>query len=215
MNALKLAIGCALLLAATLVNAKPEKMLVCHIGNETGPGGETYLDDPNCVPSDLNNYFCPNAGKIDLIVVPERAAANHLENPNHYWDGISDYDPIAMGASGDGTEDSDGNGVDGGCEIPDVCPCWAESELQAVTAENQDPIGSCSAAAYAWPSLASLASFVPIEVFFYAQSLPTITHYSCGTEIEFTEITPEEAQVCIAQIAQRCVDIGDPIVQPN
>ena len=110
-----------MLIAATALAAKQEKVLICHVGNETGLGGEVYLDDPTCTPSDANGYFCPDAGKIDLIVVAK--VSKHLNNPNHEWDGISDYEPSDVSASGDGKEDSDFNGVDDGCELPEVCPC--------------------------------------------------------------------------------------------
>ena len=50
--------------------AKPvNETAVCHIGSKEGPGGETY--DPNCVPTLENNYFCADAGKVDLITVPD------------------------------------------------------------------------------------------------------------------------------------------------
>lgn len=78
-------IAFALILFAATGFARQDKVLVCHVGNDVGPGGETYLDDPDCVPSDLNGYFCSDAGKIDLIVVAEKAAANHLENTSHEW----------------------------------------------------------------------------------------------------------------------------------
>lgn len=64
------------LFASTALAAKPVKPLVCHVGNETGPNGEVYLDDPGCVPVEDNGYFCPDAGKIDLIEVAK--ADKHL-----------------------------------------------------------------------------------------------------------------------------------------
>ena len=59
--------------------ARQEKELICHVGNEAGPGEEVYLDDPGCVPHVGNDYFCPDAGKIDLISVAK--PAKHLNNP--------------------------------------------------------------------------------------------------------------------------------------
>lgn len=120
------------LFASTALAAKPEKALVCHVGNEEGPGGETYLADPGCVPIVENGYFCPDAGKIDLIEVAK--AHKHLNNPSHAYDGISDYLPGDIGANGEGNEDSSGNGIDDGCEPPAqaVCPCWTAAELSEV-----------------------------------------------------------------------------------
>jgi hypothetical protein len=103
-----------MLFAATGFAAKQEKTLICHVGNEVGPGGEDYLDDPGCVPIDDNGNFCPDAGKIDLIEVAK--AHKHLNNPSHEYDGISDYLPEDIFASGEGNEDSNGDGVDDGCE---------------------------------------------------------------------------------------------------
>ena len=105
-----------MLFATTGFAAKKEKDLICHVGSEEGPGGETYLDDPGCVPVEENGYFCPDAGKIDLIEVSKKA--NHLGNLSHTYGGISDYRPGSLGASGEGSEDSDGDGIDDGCEFP-------------------------------------------------------------------------------------------------
>ena len=103
-----------MLIATTVVAAKQEKELICHVGNEVGPDGEVYLDDPGCIPIEENDYFCPDAGKIDLIQVAKRA--KHLGNPSHTYDGISDYTPEEVYASGEGKEDSNGDGIDDGCE---------------------------------------------------------------------------------------------------
>jgi hypothetical protein len=61
-----------MLFAATGCAAKKEKTLICHVGNEEGLGGETYLDNPGCAPIEENEYFCPDAGKIDPIEVVTR-----------------------------------------------------------------------------------------------------------------------------------------------
>ncbi len=201
----------ALLLFAVTGFAGPKvKQLVCHVGNETGPEGETYFDDP-----------AYDAGKIDLIVVAN--AQKHLDNPNHFWDGFYDYDPIAEGASGEGTEDSDGNGIDDGCEIPDVCPCWDEIELQSVTADNVYEAGCSFFSAY-YPYTAlliALATQPGTDNFFYATdgspSPGTPPRYSCssGDGIEPEErldINEAELLVCTSQIATRCAAIGDPII---
>lgn len=126
------------LFATTGFAAKKEKDLICHVGNEEGPGGETYLDDPGCAPIEENGYFCPDAGKIDLISVAN--ASKHLSNPNHTYDGIDDYLPEDVGASGEGDEDSNGNGIDDGCEPPELtsCPCWTAEVLDSVDGVHSD-----------------------------------------------------------------------------
>ena len=213
MNLIKLFIFCTVLLAAATVHAKSEKVLVCHVGSATGPQGETWLDDPDCVPGEDNGYFCPDAGKIDLIVVP--ANANHLDNPSHEWAGIADYDPIELGASGQGTEDSNGDGIDDGCELSSPCPCWNEAELQQVTADNQLDNSSCDN-----PSVYPLAAQIQddqegvddgVEGGFTAGAV--VNDMFCnlrdaGIDLSISET---EAMACIEQIARRCAAIGAPI----
>jgi hypothetical protein len=203
------------------VTKKQNKMLICHVGNEAGPAGEVYLDDPDCEPNELNGFFCPDAGKIDLIVIAEKAAAKHLINPSHYWDGISDYDPLAMGASGKGTEDSDGNGVDDGCEIPveDACPCWDEIELTAVTAENQEGFLSCNSYNRYYPNLGMMQAmeddfFLSFRVWnsswdsSYGEAGCTVYHEGNNGLV----LTDEEAEICIAQVYTRCAETGRPVM---
>lgn len=117
-----------LLLSASLFAAKPEKILICHVGNEVGPNDEVY--DPSCAPIEENNYFCADAGKIDLIEVAK--AGKHLGK--HGYGGITDYEPASIGATGEGAEDTDGDGVDEGCDPPLIlaCPCWAGETLDAM-----------------------------------------------------------------------------------
>lgn len=195
-----------------------EKIRICHVGNEMGPNGEVY--DPACVPGEDNDYFCADAGKIDLIVTAK--PAKHLNNPSHEWDGISDYEPSEIGASGDGTEDSDGNGVDDGCEPADVCPCWDVTELQAVTAANQHPEYSCSNYIY-WvgrypdnigvattntPGGVSFIAYGPNWYGFENNCLSVVYPSTYNSII----ISDEELAICANQIADRCAAIGDPIV---
>jgi hypothetical protein len=203
---------CALMLFVTTGFAdKKEKMLICHVGNEEGPGGEVY--DPTCVPEEANGYFCADAGKIDLIVVSKKA--KHLGNPSHTYDGIPDYDPSEMSASGVGTEDSNGDGIDDGCEPSQVlCPCWAESDLQSITAENLNSSLSCSQV-LDFPGFAVIqnvyGSTPGVEGGFNTNNF---SGYVCGTR-DITpyssDITEEEANACFDQIAVRCSALGDPI----
>lgn len=201
-----------LLFTVTGFAARQEKTLICHVGNEVGPSGEEY--DPTCVPEEANDFFCADAGKIDLIVVAQKAADKHLENPSHEWDGISDYKPGDLGASGEGTEDSDGNGIDDGCELPaGDCPCWAESELQSVTAENNFAILSCSTGSI-WPLFALIQNDESEpEAYGGFAAVAEGTQSFCTTRDSSNDVstTVEEADACIAQIAARCAGIGDPI----
>jgi hypothetical protein len=206
----RLILICTLILIATTgLAAKQEKTLICHVGNEVGLGGETYLDDPTCVPGDVNGFFCPDAGKVDLIVVAK--PAKHLNNPSHEWDGMFDYEPIEVLASGDGTEDSDGNGIDDGCEPADVCPCWAESELQAITAADNLLI-SCDPAYY--PTFLFLWAYER-EVLFLAQAIHSQLCSTDSTGTIALYITQAEADICMSQLAKRCADIGHPVTNGN
>ena len=124
--------GALLTMSGTVFAERQDKMQVCHVGSEYGPAPEyaVYMDDPGCVPVEENDYFCPDAGKIDLIEAAK--TNNHLSNPNHTFEFapgefVSDYEPDP--AWGGSTEDTDGNGIDDGCESPAPasnlsCPCW-------------------------------------------------------------------------------------------
>jgi hypothetical protein len=217
MRTIQILFAAALMLfAATALAAKKDKVLICHVGNEEGPAGEVY--HPACVPEEANDYFCADAGKIDLILVSGNA--NHLGNGSHMYDGISDYEPGDVGASGDGTEDSNGDGVDDGCEPPEICPCWDEVELLSVTAENNLPAGSCSVGSNLPLNAVIQNDFTSpgVEGGFAAQILlDDVIDGVCLTrdfEPFFLEISVEETASCIAQIAARCAAIGDPIAPP-
>ena len=225
-------IATALLLAGPAL-AKQEKSLVCHVGNQLGSQGETWMENRNCeVPEGWEgDYTCPDAGKVDLIVVAN--AHKHLNNKSHSWDGLSDYDPIAEGASADSTEDLNGDGIDDGCEIPsaEACPCWDEQDLLAVTAENQNSWRSCmivDVGDFIFPNYAEIAND-PMHPDTNPESASRFYAYSnlpgwpndvnaCGTvdvvnDNYFYEddITPAEAAACVEQIAARCAAIGDSI----
>ena len=180
----QLILFCTLILIATTGLAKQDKTLICHVGNEAGV----------------------DAGMIDLIVVAK--PAKHLDNDAHYWDGISDYEPSEIGASGDGTEDSDGNGIDDGCEPAELCPCWAEAELQTITAADKLLI-SCDPNLY---PLGVILLAYEREIAFFAQA---INSQLCSTDptgtIGLDDITQAEADICVAQLAKRCADIGRPV----
>jgi hypothetical protein len=209
----QLILFCTLILFATTgLAAKQEKTLICHVGNEMGPNGEVY--DPACVPGENNDNFCADAGKIDLIVVAK--AAKHLNNDSHSWEGISDYEPSEVGASGDDTEDSDGNGIDDGCEPAEECPCWDEIELLGFTVENQY-IVSCDSYTWGYPNVVLIQAFVDGNAFTtkaynsdWRDPPGCNIHYPNGEYVQLI-ITDEEANVCLSQMYDRCVDLGRPV----
>ena len=192
-----------ILFATTAIAGKPVKSPVCHVGNEEGPLGEVY--DPDCIPADTNGYFCPTAGKIDLLMLPK--PEKHLENSSHQYAGTSDYDPLLKGASGYGNEDSDGNGIDDGCEIPQVsaCPCWSEDELLSITKEN---LLGCSI----YGLLLAIIESKPGTTYgaeggFYAN----YSTASCATR-DFREngaapISDEEFDACFMLIVDHCAEL--------
>lgn len=132
-----------LLLSASLFAAKPDKELVCHVGSQLGSNGESYQENPNCdiLPpyvGDAADYICPDAGKIDLILVSKRA--NHLGNEAHAFNGLSDYEPFKENAGSDPNDFEDINGPDGiddGCELEELltCPCWGGQTLSATVTQ--------------------------------------------------------------------------------
>lgn len=189
MHALKFLFASIFLFASgNLLAAKQPKVAVCHVSGD---------------------------GEINLIVVS--ANSNHLGNPNHNWDGITDYAPDDVGASGEGTEDSDGDGVDDGCQPQSTCPCWEELELQSVTAENHYLGGSCSAT-----SFLPFAAQIQTAPDFAPNNFLTINHPAIGVFCQTTDmgldvrsITEEEADSCINQIVVRCDEVGDPVPTPE
>ena len=203
-----------MLFTVTGLAAPKTKSLICHVGNEVGPGGEVYLDDPSCVPSDANGFFCPDAGKVDLIVVGKKA--RHLDNPSHSFGGLSDYEPGEVGASGEGTEDSNGDGIDDGCEPSLTCPCWDKEDLVSVTADNHAGFFSCAGKSN-YPESALIqnefGSTPDVEGGFLAAhgSYPSPKCITRDYPPNYLPITAEEAAACIELIAARCASIGDPI----
>jgi hypothetical protein len=112
-----------------------EKTPVCHVGSETGPNGETYLDDRGCLPNVENGYFCPDAGKVDLIYVgnPKGHLGGDDARARHDYNGLSDYPPIDPTVA-NADMDVDHDGVDEGCELEPLC----------VDGERQPMEGSCT-----------------------------------------------------------------------
>jgi len=224
-TASRFALALVCLLAAGAAVAKQEKTLICHVGNELGSDGATYLENPDCTPPEgytAEDYVCPDAGKVDLIVVAK--ARKHLENESHFWDGMFDYEPSEVGASGQGTDDSNGDGIDDGCEpAAAACPCWDEAGLQQIvnSAQNLEertinPTTSCIAPDY--PGSATLEDenppFNEKAVGFFASvsgETPICGLKPSSSIIPPMTITAPEAEACVAQIAARCAGLGYPI----
>ena len=114
------------LFTSAALAAKPEKTLVCHVGNELGSSGETYQDNPDCtIPvewvGDPADYICPDAGKVDLILVSKKA--KHINNPSHSFEDDTgylweDYAPEeGIGDDPADFEEGDLVGIDRGCEM--------------------------------------------------------------------------------------------------
>ena len=135
-----------ILSASTALAKKPDKILVCHVGNELGSMDETYQDNPDCtIPpewvGDPADYICPDAGKIDLILVSTKA--KHIGNPSHSFDDTvylwEDYAPEdGIGNDPADFEEGDVVGIDRGCEKPEenlMCDCWSaytQTELVSI-----------------------------------------------------------------------------------
>ncbi len=186
------------------VAAKRSKTLVCHVGNEAGPAGEGY--DPSCLPGASNGWFCPDAGKIDLLEVAD--ASKHLGNSAHAFGGVADYEPLSKGASGVGKDDGDGNGIDDGCEVAPSCPCWNATELELVTRDNLAP-DSCPTIGD--PDVAAVVSAGDFPWGFVASKPPASAEPYCQVlyPVEtYVPITTDQADACIAQIVARCEEIG-------
>ena len=191
MNILKLVIVSIFLFASgSLLAGQEPKLTVCHV-------------------SEL--------GVIDLLVVS--ASSSHLGNASHSFDGLTDYEPSTIGASGESAEDIDGDGIDEGCEPPEVCPCWEKDELEAVTAENQNLGASCDLVSLL-PFIARIenisGSTPDVEGSFTAADFPGIGTFCQTRDFEpfFILISPEEAASCIAHIVEQCDEIGSPIPPP-
>jgi hypothetical protein len=189
------------LFVSNALAAKPDnKTAVCHIGSEEGPGGETY--DPNCVPTLENNYFCADAGKVDLITVPN--VRKHLGT--HEYDGLSDYLPEQIGASGIGQYDEDGDGIDQGCQV--LCPCWGEAELAWFTTKTGVELsGACDGLASDALVLLDVANSDDGQVFELKPggncSFAQVDGEST-TDISKSGLTPAQIEACYQGIAALC-----------
>lgn len=122
------------LFASTALAAKPVKELVCHVGNDKGSNDETYMENPDCTPSEGwdeiedGAFKCPDAGKIDLILVSKKA--KHIGNAAHTFGVFSDYAPVIEGVGNDPFDFEDftspPDGIDDGCETVKSCETHAD-----------------------------------------------------------------------------------------
>ncbi len=109
-----------------LVLGKGHQVAVCHVGHKL----PEY--DPACTEG------CGDAGKVDLIFVPQKVVGKHVGNPVHTYGDVSDYLPGDEGASGMGQEDTSDDGVyvDDGCVIPDEETVFAIAYVDADPADG-------------------------------------------------------------------------------
>ncbi len=193
MNIVKLAIVSIFLFASSnLLAAKADKVLVCHVGGD---------------------------GTVDLILVS--ANSSHLGNASHNFNGLTDYKPDEVGASGEGTEDLDGDRIDEGCEPPIgvACPCWDVNDLSAVTADNNAEGNSCDTGSKL-PNFANIETYdnePGVEESFGALYFGPGDGFCATSEGQGKDVTglstsDEETFSCIQQIVDRCKEIGDPIL---
>jgi hypothetical protein len=138
------------LFASTALAAKPDNILVCHVGSELSSIGETYMENPDCTLPDGwddevdGEFTCPDAGKIDLISVSKKA--KHIGNEAHSFGGDSDYAPVMADVGGDPADFEDHtvplDGIDDGCETEELCPCldlWDGPPFAAISFTSGSP----------------------------------------------------------------------------
>ena len=210
------------LFASTALAAKPGKILVCHVGNELGSSEETYQDNPDCtIPpewvGDHADYICPDAGKIDLILVSTKA--KHLGNPAHSFEDDTGYlweDYLPEDGVGDEAadfEEGDAPGIDRGCELLEenlACPCWdGWTEDQMVAASNAipPPVYRCQVGEYYADAVADSGRQGFVTRYDTNGSLcaVNITSLALSGTVELTEpegeVCLDEASAIVARIA--------------
>jgi hypothetical protein len=104
-----------------------------------------------------------------------------------------------------------------------VCPCWAEAELQAVTADNFIPWFELSCnLSDEFPNFWALIAAVPGSEWGHNFGFAVLSNpnhpsgpmYFCQVvdypDYTQTDVAPAEADICISQVVKRCADIGHP-----
>jgi hypothetical protein len=192
---------------------------------EVDENGDPLLDDEgNRLPPLLTtNSLC--------LAAVEDAGDDGIDpsgNGDEDGDGLTDHeeacgigtDPCNDDTDGDGVPDGEdecplkgdlGLGVDAvGC--PNVCPCWANSDLLNVTAANVlSP--SCSTGGDRDAIIQNVPGSTPGLEGGFGADFDFFGPPSCTTR-DFPlvlETTLEETQACIDHIHARCADIGDPV----
>jgi hypothetical protein len=203
------------LFASTALAAKPDKTLVCHVGNELGSMGETYMDNPDCtIPpewvGDPADYKCPDAGKIDLILVSTKA--KHIGNEAHSFGDDSDYAPV-LDDVGDDPADFEDNtsppdGIDDGCETEELltCPCFTAEEANAI-ADGEVTYCSSHPTETTWAALTGTDGSTGVEETMHTAANPDPYWQRCSfdavgsTDLYLRNLTLDEVAACYTIIS--------------
>ena len=97
---------------------------------------------------------------------------------------------------------------------PNLCPCWDTDELLNVTAANNLTGNSCSSRLDVDALIQNIPGSTPgVEGGFAADTGGFSGSPRCDTRDPLVTLTIslEDAEACIAEVKQRCADIGDPI----
>lgn len=203
--------------------------------------GALYLND-GAAAYELDEYGDPLYPPIAESNALCLAAVEDLDGDGLVYDGTGDEDADGAldyeEACGIGTDpcnpDTDGDGVlDGADECPlegdmgfgvdavgcpNVCPCWANTDLLNVTAANHRDDFSCGTQDSFEALIQNVRGSTPdVEGGFGADSGPWAGVPACFTR-DFPpyqmEVSPEVAEQCKQQIFDRCAEIGFPVVAP-
>jgi len=195
-----------LLIGSSALAAKTDTILVCHVGNELGSQGETYMENPDCAIPEwwVEDYKCPDAGKIDLILVSENA--KHIGNPKHAFLDDEDYAPLE-GVGEDPADFEDltvpPDGIDDGCEmeVEDTCPCFNAEEANAV-ADGEVTYCSFHPTTPTWASLIGTDGASGAEEVFHTAANPDPNWQRCSFDavgfdyLYLTHLTLDEVAAC-------------------
>lgn len=131
MKQMMIALSLLVMSATALADRPNDKILVCHVGSTLSSIEEDYMLNPDCTIPDGwdegidGEFTCPDAGKIDLILVSSKA--KHIGNDSHAYGNDSDYAPLIANAGADPADFEDNtvplDGIDDGCEAPIPLTC--------------------------------------------------------------------------------------------
>lgn len=170
-------------LCAPTFAEQQKKMLVCHVDSEDGA--------------------------VKLINVSKNS--NHLGNPAHEFDGLTDYEPVPEGASGIGKKDSNGDGIADGCEpLEPYCPCWNVFEI-GVIAANTNAYCPDSGEGVLLKLDAGDGDFAEVREFFdkTSQSLATECFLYLDKTVIASDLSSEEREACVGILVDACSELGD------